>query len=250
MGHMLKHRILCACFGLLALTQVWAAKPAAQLHIIVALVDNASQGIVPVPAKIGNGDDAFNNLYWGAAFGVKTFLSRAEGWKQLSCEKDVSSTILERCKFAYKDELHVTAEAWRGKHIDQAMVEFMQQAALPPAEQRREMVMFVGHDGLMDAVHAQLPQRFPKHAGHDKQAVVLACLSDRFFRPYLELAGAQPSVTTYSLMAPEAYVVEAVARSFSAGGDASAQRRAAGLAYAKYQRITPRAGLGVFGVKP
>lgn len=57
----------------------WAAKPVAQLHVIVALVDNAFQGIVPVPAKIGNGDDAFNNLYWGAAFGVKTFFNSRAG---------------------------------------------------------------------------------------------------------------------------------------------------------------------------
>jgi hypothetical protein len=35
------------------------------VHIFVALADNASQGIERVPAKIGNGDDAENNLYWG-----------------------------------------------------------------------------------------------------------------------------------------------------------------------------------------
>jgi hypothetical protein len=235
--------LLCTC------SITFAAKPLAHLHVVVALVDNASQGIVPVPAKIGNGDDAFNNLYWGAGFGVKTFLSRAQGWKKLGCEKDISSVILERCRFAYLDSLVVTAEAWRGRHIDQAMLAFMQVAAKPPAPQAREMVMFVGHDGLMDAVHAKLPQSFAKHVSHGKQAAVLACYSDRFFRHHLEAAGAQPSVTTYSLMAPEGYVVEAIARSFAGGGDPVAQRRAAGLAYAAYQRITPRAGLGVFGVR-
>jgi len=53
----------------------------ASLHVIVALVDNATQGIVPVPAKIGNGNDPAHNLYWGAAYGVKTFLSKAAGWR-------------------------------------------------------------------------------------------------------------------------------------------------------------------------
>jgi hypothetical protein len=53
-----------------------------------------------VPAKIGNGDDPHNNLYWGAAYGVKTFLSKADGWRNLGCEKDISDTILERCEFA------------------------------------------------------------------------------------------------------------------------------------------------------
>jgi hypothetical protein len=236
-------------FALCTSSITWATQPVAQLRVIVALVDNASQGIVPVSAKIGNGDDPFNNLYWGAGFGVKTFLSRADGWKKLGCEKNISNVILESCKFAYADLLVVTAEAWRGKHIDQAMLAFMQAAATPSAAGVREMVMFVGHDGLMDAVHSKLPQSFAKHSSHAKQAAVLACQSDSFFRDHLEAAGAQPSVTTFSLMAPEGYVVEGIARSFAIGGDAAAQRRAAGLSYAKYQRISPRAGLGVFGVK-
>ena len=41
-----------------------AAAPDTHISVIVSLVDNASQGIVPVPAKIGNGDDPHGNLYW------------------------------------------------------------------------------------------------------------------------------------------------------------------------------------------
>ena len=37
------------------------------VHVFVALCDNEHQGIVPVPARIGNGEDPDNNLYWGAA---------------------------------------------------------------------------------------------------------------------------------------------------------------------------------------
>jgi len=47
------------------------------VHVFVALADNKNQGIVPVPARLGNGQDPANNLYWGAAFGVKTFFKRA-----------------------------------------------------------------------------------------------------------------------------------------------------------------------------
>ena len=36
------------------------------IHAFVALCDNKNQGIVPVQEKLGNGDDAQNNLYWGA----------------------------------------------------------------------------------------------------------------------------------------------------------------------------------------
>ena len=51
------------------------------VHVTVALADNKNQWIVPVPAKIGNGQDSRNNLYWGALYGVKTYLTRKAGWQ-------------------------------------------------------------------------------------------------------------------------------------------------------------------------
>ena len=224
-----------------------AATPNTHIYVIVSLVDNVSQGIVPVPAKIGNGNDPHNNLYWGAAYGVKTFLSKANGWRNLGCEKDISDTILERCQFTWKDRLTVTADAYRGSRIDQAMLDFMQQAATPPNATKREMVVFIGHDGLMDAQNQPIIERFPKHAGHDKQAVVLACMSDEFFSEHLHAAGSKPVVTTFSFMAPEAYILEAVARGFADQASEAELRSFAGTAYAKYQRISAKAGKSVFG---
>lgn len=224
-----------------------AAVPNTHISVIVSLVDNISQGIVPVPAKIGNGDDPRNNLYWGAAYGVKTFLSKADGWKNLGCEKDINETILERCQFSWKDQLTVTADAYRGSRIDQAMLDFMQQAATPSDAAQREMVVFIGHDGLMDEQNQPIIKRFPKHAEHDKPAVVLACLSDEFFSGHLLAAGSKPVVTTFSFMAPEAYVLEAIARGFATQASEAELRSSAGLAYAKYQRISAKAGKSVFG---
>src|ERR1700722_7703404 len=50
-------------------------------HVLVALADNRYQGIVPVPAAIGNGDDLIHNLYWGAGYGLKTFFRRSADWE-------------------------------------------------------------------------------------------------------------------------------------------------------------------------
>ncbi len=36
------------------------------IHVLVALCDNTYQGIVPVPEKIGNGQNPDQNLYWGS----------------------------------------------------------------------------------------------------------------------------------------------------------------------------------------
>jgi hypothetical protein len=78
--------------------------------------------------------------------------------------------------------------------------------------------------------------------------VVLACLSDEYFAEHLQAAGSRPVVTTFSFMAPEAYVLEAVARGFAEQADEAELRRAAAAAYAKYQHISARAGNSVFGV--
>src|SRR3954467_3669021 len=51
------------------------------IHIYVALCDNKYQGIVPVPAKIGNGKDKDNNLYWGCGFGVRSYFRKSREWQ-------------------------------------------------------------------------------------------------------------------------------------------------------------------------
>ena len=50
------------------------------IHVFVALCDNKFQGIVPVPGKIGNGEDADNNLYWGCGYGIRTFFKKSAEW--------------------------------------------------------------------------------------------------------------------------------------------------------------------------
>jgi hypothetical protein len=225
------------------------AMPNTHIYVIVSLVDNVSQGIEPVPAKIGDGNNPNSNLYWGAAYGVKTFLSKAIGWRNLGCEKDINSTILERCQFAWKDNLTITADAYRGNRIDQAMLDFMQQAATPPNPAKREMVVFIGHDGLMDIQNQPIIQLFPKHAMHEKKAVALTCMSEEFFSAHLIAAGSKPVVTTFSFMAPEAYVLEAIARGFANQASEEELRISAGLVYAKYQRISEKAGKAVFMAK-
>jgi hypothetical protein len=37
--------------------------------------------IAAVPKLIGNGDDPYNNLYWGAQYGVKTYFKKSSDWR-------------------------------------------------------------------------------------------------------------------------------------------------------------------------
>src|SRR5258707_2310746 len=80
---------------LVASIPAFAQGPLRTIHVFVALADNANQGIVPVPARLGNGEDAERNLYWGSAFGVKTFFSRSADWKLLSCGDKPKYEVLE-----------------------------------------------------------------------------------------------------------------------------------------------------------
>ncbi len=44
-------------------SQVFAHSNTETIHVFVALCDNQNQGIVPVPASLGNGQDPKSNLY-------------------------------------------------------------------------------------------------------------------------------------------------------------------------------------------
>jgi len=51
------------------------------VHVFVALDDDQHQGVIPVPPALGNGRDPQRNLYWGAAYGVKTYFKASEDWE-------------------------------------------------------------------------------------------------------------------------------------------------------------------------
>ncbi len=58
----------------------------------------SSQNIAPVSKDLGNGRSLTTNLYWGAAYGLKTFLRKSSKFTLIGCKK-VNEEILERCEF-------------------------------------------------------------------------------------------------------------------------------------------------------
>jgi hypothetical protein len=88
------------------------------VHVFVALADNLNQGIVPVPSRLGNGEDAEGNLYWGAAYGIKTFFFRSADWKPLSSGGKPTYEVLERCVFKHRTaDVYLVADAYRGREL-------------------------------------------------------------------------------------------------------------------------------------
>lgn len=220
------------------------------VHVFVALADNEHQGIVPVAAKLGNGEDAEHNLYWGSAYGVKTFFSRSPEWQPVTCGLKPKDEVLERCVFKYRAaDVYLVADAYRGMEIKQAILDFLDSAAgdgseilsLPsesdslklPIRGAANVVAYAGHDGLMDFQLSRVPHQ--KNALH-RDAIVLACASKQFFAEPVRATGAEPLLWTTGLMAPEAYTLKSALDGWIAGESSDLIRDRAARAYDKYQK--------------
>lgn len=188
------------------------------IHVFVALCDNVNQGIVPVPAKLGNGQDIKNNLYWSALYGVKTYFKNSKDWILVSSEKNLENYILERVLFKHKaSNTYLLADAYDGKYIKDTTIDFLEASAgrnpinIVHKEQalqfggKAQLLSYIGHDGLMEFdVEGQLD---PLNED-TRDAIILACISKDFFKPYLQQTKANPLVWTTGLMAPEAYTLK------------------------------------------
>jgi hypothetical protein len=231
-------------------------------HVVVALCDNEFQGIVPVPARLGNGDDPKSNLYWGAMYGVRTWFRNQREWQTIAVGPSRDPRVLDRVVFTRTITRHgkstpvyLVAEAWRGRNIAEAIHHFLELNRGEHAEilsaggQEIEMggaahvVAFIGHNGLMDFAAPVLP--FQKIPARPHASVVLACMSDSYFG-HLLARDSVALLTTTGLMAPEAYSLGALLESWFAGGDGGDAREAAARAYAKYQRTSENAARRLF----
>lgn len=226
-----------------------AQAPPRVVHVFVALADNEHQGIIPVPKRLGNGLDPENNLYWGAAFGVKAFFAHSSEWKLLSAGSGPKLEVLERCIFKHRSQdVYLVADAYRGDQIRQAIVDFLKAAAGTNPEkitvkgftlsEDASLVAYIGHEGLMDF---QLSEH-PRGAGGGKrQAIILACLSKSYFAARLRAAGAEPLLWTTGLMAPEAYTLKDALDGWVLKESDQQIRERAAAAYDRYQKCGLRA---------
>ena len=246
---------LRGCPKLLALLAIMSSLLLGQtsprtIHVFVALADNVNQGIVPVARILGNGEDPEHNLYWGSAYGIKTFFSRSPDWKLLSCGQKPKHEILDRCIFKYRSaNVYLVADAYRGREIQTAILNFFDAAAGLSWEQIKindgsqevtlsalggsNVVAYIGHDGLMDF---QLPRIPTRKNEASREAIILACGSKVYFAKPLRVSGAYPLLWTTNLMAPEAYTLKSALDGWILGETNDKIRERAAVAYDKYQK--------------
>ncbi|MBL4706794.1 MAG: hypothetical protein JKY54_19850 [Flavobacteriales bacterium] len=221
------------------------------VHVFVPLCDNEHQGIVPTSASIGNGMDAYRNLYWGTSKGMKRFFKELPDWKMVHSETNVNSNVLDRAIFEKtypnKAKVRLVMDAYRGDKMELCLEHyFMALAGITmdtilvdsnqyPAYGNADLIVFNGHNGLMD----ESPRSFTNTDSRPKDAVSISCISKSFFKPFWEESGSYPLVMTTGLMYPGAYGTEFIINDWAMLKTAESCRAAAGKAYYKYK---PKSG--------
>jgi len=235
-----------------ARAQRQASESPRTVHVFVALADNRSQGIVPVAAVLGNGEDANRNLYWGSAYGVKTFFTRSSDWQLVTTQAGPKAEIIERCVFKHRaSNVYLVADAYHGNQMRQAIIDFLDasaganpetvsvKAGQKPVVFRAgggaNLVAYIGHDGLMDFQLSSLPKQ--KNGGW-RDAIILACVSKAYFGQALYASGAYPLLWTNGLMAPEAYTLKSALDGWILKESNAQIRERAAAAYQKYQKCS------------
>ncbi|MFZ1528068.1 MAG: hypothetical protein WAT19_04910 [Ferruginibacter sp.] len=239
-----------AAIGKMELMNIPFDSSAKTIHVFTALCDNKYQGIVPVPAKIGNGQDPDNNLYWGCAYGMRSYFKNSKNWTFIKGYR-IDSIKFERIIFKHKKEnYYLVADAYNGKYIRQCTLDFLKSCAgllkdtlhlnkkITGICGNAKLLAYTGHDGLMDF---QLPENFSNKDSIVRDAIVLACMSKRYFSPYLKQTGARPLLWSTNLMSPEAYTLHDALELYIKDSSPEMLRTAAARSYSRYQKCSERA---------
>ncbi|APR78642.1 Hypothetical protein A7982_03989 [Minicystis rosea] len=230
------------------------------VYVVVPLCSNAQidcgSDIAGRPAGLEH------NVYWGAVFGARRFFERKNsGWERVErrrgqgvfLERGIYRRFVSGAPWGRAEDVEeiVVLEAVHGDAIDQAVDHLWRTAtgggriSFQDGERRRDerilVTGYAGHNRLMDG--KTLPEA---RGGAPVPSFVLACKSEPYFGPSLRAAGSSPLVMTSTLMAPEGYLIDAIARGIGERLDPAELRRRAVAAYAKWQKLTPRQAGSVF----
>jgi hypothetical protein len=207
---------------------------------------------------MGDGLNLRENLYWGAGYGIKTRFSRQKDWKlvydSLYEGKDVLERVIFYKKFSNGAKVYLVADAYRGDRMKECVNDYLHSLAgeksgsvlIEDKEinlyQAADLLAFNGHDGIMDFT----PEYALNKDSIEKDAVVIACTSYELFEDYLGCAKGFPLLTTNGLLAPEAYVIEAVINSWALLKMPRQIEESAAQAYAAKQSCGIKGGRWLF----
>lgn len=228
------------------------------VHMLVPLCDNENQGIVPVNANLGNGMNLNTNLYWGAAYGVRSYFKKRPDWKLLKSISNPNLNVLERIvfqkEFSNGAKVIFIADAYRGDRMKECLLDYFNflagkkndcvkdQAINVCGGSDADLIIFNGHNGLMDvSVDA------PIFSGRkNKEAAAIGCYSFSYFKNHFTRTNSYPTLTTTHLMAPEAYVAEALINNWALLSNESTIRSEVAKAYHTFQKCGMKGAMNLF----
>ena len=227
------------------------------IHVFVALCDNEHQGIVPVPEKLGNGKMPNSNLYWGAAYGVKSyFKNKTSDWQFVKSIKANNSFILERLLFKHKNgKVYMLADAYDGEKIKTCIEDFLKASNEQNPIQvkhnsqflnfggKADLISYIGHDGLMEF---NVNIDYNASVKKPKEVIILACYSKNYFSSEIKKAQAKPILWTTHLMAPEAYTLKSAIDGWILNESGTQIDERAAQVYHKYQKCGIRGARNLF----
>lgn len=226
------------------------------IHVFVALCDNQYQGIVPVPAHLGNGKELNKNLYWGCGYGVRSFFKlKTKDWNLIKTTKPSNPYILERILFKHATkDVYLLADAYDGEQIKSCTEDFLKASNGQNPIQikngettlnfggKSNLLSYVGHDGLMDfEVEIKYQPTTTK-----RDVIILACYSKNYFSPHIKKAGANPILWTTHLMAPEAYTLKSAIDGWMLNETGKQIDERAAQTYNKYQKCGIKGARNLF----
>ncbi len=227
------------------------------IHVFVALCDNKHQGIVPVPASLGNGKDIKNNLYWGAGYGVKSyFKNKTTNWNLISKFKSNNPYVLERLLFRHTiKDVYMLADAYDGEQIKNCIEDFLRTSngQLPIIVKYNslelkfggysDLIAYIGHDGLMDF---DVDISYNDKVNKTIDVITLACYSKKYFLPEIRKAKANPILWTTHLMAPEAYTLKSAIDGWILNEAGTLIKERVSRIYHKYQKCGLKGARNLF----
>lgn len=244
-------------FLLIVILKLTSYSQTKTIHVFVSLCDNEFQGIVPVPAKIGNGKDAKNNLYYGAMYGVKSYLRfKTKEWIYQKTITSTNKNIIESVLFKHKTkDLYLLADAYDGEQIKTCTEDFLKASNHQHIKKIKHhdktlffggssnLIAYIGHDGLMDFDVNVIYKTSDKKK---IDVIILACISKDYFKGEIKKANANPLLWTTGLMAPEAYTLKAAIDGWILNESNSKIKERAAQAYHKYQKCGIRGARNLF----
>ena len=105
-----------------------------------------------------------------------------------------------------------------------------------------DLIIFNGHNGLMDCdVNHSI-----NNDGRKRDVAAIGCISFPYFKAFFKSANATPVLTTTNLLAPEAYVMDALITSWAKDQKGETIRTSVAQAYNKYQKCGLRGAKALF----